>query len=164
MTRSLRTLVLAALGLSLAGCPKEAPPQANLKVTCAANGKVLEHASEPPGEGFACPPDSQVTFTYDDDGQFGFVTVFAVTKDDIIFWLPNSKTGESVAITPGAKGAQLPGAFTVPPKVRDIVAIFSKTPLKADVVDRNVREVTLKNFKETAMNRIRLSRLHGPVD
>jgi hypothetical protein len=167
-----RTTCLAAAmplgaGLLLSGCPRPVVEHAaHLHVLCTpANGApaTFDENSIPPEHGQSCAPGSQLTFTYDNEGGYGYLTVFAVTRDDIVFYFPNSKEGESIAINPSGTNVPLPDAFSVPNKTRDIMALFSKVPLKAKDVDSRTRSVTLADLGGTEV-RVRLSAEVGPVD
>src|SRR5206468_474258 len=117
-----------------------------LHVTCSATGKTFDANSEPPETGQACPAGSTVSFSYDNDGSYGYVTVFAVTRDDVVFFLPGNKDGRSVAIQPSGKNVALPDSFVVPNKTRDIMALFTKEPLRAREVEQHTRDVTLASL------------------
>jgi len=155
-----RTLPFALAAVLLAGCHKSAPKDAQLHVSCA--GQNLDGTTEPPDQGQACPAGTAVSLTYDNSGGYGYVTVFAVTRDNIVFYLPESDVGDSVAIQPGSNVA-LPGNFSVPAKTRDIVAIFSRSPLHAKDVAQHTRDVTLSQLAGAEIV-VKLSREHGPVE
>lgn len=156
-----RTLPFTLAAVLLAGCPKSAPKDAQLHVSCA--GQNLDGTTEAPEQGQACPAGSQVALSYDNSGGYGYVTVFAVTRDNIVFYLPSSDTGDSVAIQPSGSHVALPGDFTVPAKTRDIVAIFSREPLHAKDVAQHTRDVTLSQLPGAEIV-VKLSREHGPID
>jgi hypothetical protein len=161
----------ALLTLGLLGCPakQQGEQLAKLHVLCSAPGaadgvgKTLDGTTEPPDQGFACEPGSQMSFSYDNNGNYGYLTIFAVTRDDIIFYLPNSKDGQSMPIQTSGTNVALPDRVTVPPKVRDVMALFTREPLKAQEVDRRTREVTLGQLPGTEI-RVRLSKAIGPID
>jgi hypothetical protein len=139
---------------------------AHLHVLCTPTSgpaTTFDENSVPPEHGQSCAPGSQLTFTIDNEGNYGFVTVFAVTRDDVVFFLPNSKDGASLPISPGGTNVPLPDAFSVPNKTRDIMALFSKTALNAKDVDSHTRSVTLTDLGGTEV-RVRLSGEVGPID
>lgn len=160
----MRRLPIVLLAFTLFGCPPKPEHQAQLHVKCAANGKVLDDTASPPGDNkeFACPPGSNVELSYDNDGNYGYLTVFAVTRDNIVFFLPGSDAGQSVAITPG-KNVPVQGTFVVPPKTRDIMALFTRNQLNARDVAQRTRDVTLAGIPGTEI-RVRINRSYGPVD
>ena len=161
--RTLRSaLLLLAAPMVLSACPAPGGPKlAQLHLAC--GGTELTGATEPPATGMACPPGSQVSFSFDNEGSYPFVTVFAVTRDNIVFFLPSDENGQSVAINPTGKGVPLPGAFTLPPKTRDVMALFTKEPLKAKDVAQHTRDVTLAQLPGTEI-RVRISREVGPLE
>jgi hypothetical protein len=161
--RNLRpALLLLATPLLLVACPAPGGPKlAQLHLAC--GGTELTGATEPPPTGMACPPGSQVSFNYDNEGSYPFVTVFAVTRDNIVFFFPADDSGQSVSINPTGKGVALPGTFTLPPKTRDVMALFTKEPLKAKDVAQHTRDVTLAQLPGTEI-RVRLSREVGPLE
>jgi len=160
MTRALLATLAVAL---LAGCPQSGGPKlAQLHVACA--GKTLDSTTEPPDQGQACPAGAQLTLSYDNDGSFGYVAVFAVTRDNIVFLLPDSDQGDSVAIQPSGHGVALPGSWTVPPKTRDVMAIFSREPLHAKDLAQRTRDVTLGQLQNVGEIRVRVSKEVGPID
>src|SRR4051812_13379111 len=112
MNRALPVLAV----LALAGCPAQAPKLAQLHVTC--SGLNLDSSSDPPPAGQSCPAGTTATLSYDNDGNYGYVTVFAVTRDNVVFFVPDTDTGDSVAIQPTGKNVPLPGSFVMPPKTR----------------------------------------------
>ena len=160
MTPAMRRILLVS-ALALFGCTKTPNPMAELHVSC--EGKQLDTKTEPPEQGQACAPGSQATLSYDNDGNWQYVSVFAITRDNILFWFPGGEDGESVAAQPGHNVA-LPGSFTIPPKTRDVMAIFSHEPLKARDLAQRTRDVTLGLLPNVGELRVRVSREHGPVD
>lgn len=162
MRPHLPALLAAALGLT--ACPAPGGPKlAQLHVKCAGNGAELTGATEPPATGMACPAGSQLSFSYDNEGSYPYVTVFAVTRDAIVFFLPGDESGQSVAIAPSGSGVALPGSFTLPLKTRDVMALFTKEPLKAKDVAQRTRDVTLGQLPGTEI-RVRISREVGPLE
>jgi hypothetical protein len=160
MHRTLPCFVALAL---LAGCPRAGGPKlAQLHVSCAS--QTFDGNSTPPEQGQSCAPGSQVTLSYDNDGGYGYVIVYAVTRDALVFWLPDSDSGESVAIQPNGKGVALPGTFSMPTKTRDVMAIFSKEPLKAKDIAQRTRDVTLGQLQNVGEIRVRLSGEYGPIN
>lgn len=162
------SLLVAAVAVGVGGCPlKEAPHLAHLHVLCtpATGGAplTLDEKSVPPEHGQSCVAGSQATFSFDNEGGYNYVTLFAVTRDDVVFILPNSKDGQSVPIANAGTNVPLPDAFTVPNKTRDLMALFTKDPLNAKDVDRHTREVTLADLPGTEV-RVRVSAEVGPID
>jgi hypothetical protein len=150
---------------TLISCQQQPKPTtlANLHVTCA--GKTLDGNTEPPpNDAMACPAGTDMTFTYDNPGNFNYVIVFAVTHDDIFFYVPNDKdkTGQSVAVQPGAQNAPIGETFQMPNKARDIMAIFTREPLNSKEVDTKTREVTLGQIPGAEI-RVRISTEIGPL-
>lgn len=160
---------VVGMGLALSGCPHTPPAEhlAHLHVLCTPAGSgsptTFDETSVPPEHGQSCEAGSQLTFSIDNEGGYGFVTVFAVTRDDVVFFLPNSKEGQSVAIATAGTNVPLPDSFTVPRKTRDIMALFSRTALNARDVDSHTRSVTLADLGGTEV-RVRLSAEVGPID
>ena len=158
MRRALPVLCVAGL---LAGCPKAPEKLAQLHVTC--DGKTLDGTTQPPDTGQACAAGTRATLSYDNDGKYGYVTVFAITRDNIVFFLPDTDTGDSVAIQAQGHGVSLPGSFVIPTKTRDVMALFTREPLHAKDVAQHTRDVKLAEYPGTEI-RVRLSREVGPVD
>ncbi len=146
---------------------KSAEHLAHLHVVCTpASGEgpiTLDEKSVPPEHGQSCPEGSQLTFSFDNEGGYNFVTVFAVTRDDVVFFLPNSKEGDSVSIPNTGTNVPLPEAVTLPKKTRDVMALFTQEALKARDVDQHTRSVTLADLPGTEV-RVRLSAEVGPID
>ena len=162
------SLPVFAIAAGLVGCPRPTPPHlAHLHVLCTpaagGAGTTFDETTVPPEHGQACPAGSQVTFTFDNEGGYNYVTVFAVTRDDIVFFLPNSKEMQSIAIQNNGTNVPLPDTFTVPNKTRDIMALFTKDALQAKVADQHTREVTLADLPGTEV-RVRMSAEVGPID
>src|SRR5436305_11881966 len=135
MNRALPVLAV----LALCGCPQQGPKLAQLHVSC--GNLNLDTSSDPPPSGQSCAAGTPFTLSYDNDGNYTYVTVMVVTRDNIEFLLPDSEAGESVAIQPTGKNVPLPGSFTAPAKARDVVAIFSHEVLKAKDVAQHLRDV-----------------------
>ncbi|MBS2029989.1 MAG: hypothetical protein JST54_18960 [Deltaproteobacteria bacterium] len=159
MNRALLATLAVAL---LAGCPASSPKLAQLHVAC--GGKTLDSGTEPPDKGQACEAGQQLTLSFDNDGSYSYVAVFAVTRDNIVFLLPDSEQGDSVPIQQNGHGIALPGSWTVPPKTRDIMAIFSREPLHAKDLAQRTRDVTLGQLQNVGEIRVRMSREVGPID
>jgi len=159
MTRALTATLAVAL---LAGCPTSSPKLAQLHVAC--GGKTLDSTTEPPDTGQACAAGQQLSLTFDNDGSYGYVAVFAITRDNIVFLLPDSEQGDSVPIQPNGHGIALPGSWTVPPKTRDIMAIFSREPLHGKDLAQRTRDVTLGQLQNVGEIRVRMSKEVGPID
>jgi hypothetical protein len=165
MTAKRLTLLAPALAGAwlLTGCPKDTNPHlAHLYVQCE-GGPKLDEKTEPPETGMACPAGSNLTFSFDNQGGYAYGMVFAVTRDDVVFFLPNSKTGSSISVPTAGAGLPLEGRFTLPPKTRDIMAFFTKDPLTAQDVDKRTRDVTLGQLPGTEV-RVRVSKEVGPIN